>query len=95
LRLVSVVKRDLPSIKTPALVVQAREDDISALSNSIYLQRRLGGLVECLVLDDSYHLVTIDRQRDIVVERSRDFIAFVSRMTGRADRLANPITVAG
>src|SRR5262249_22382705 len=78
-RLVDVVKRDLPSIKTPALVVQAREDDISALSNSIYLQRRLGGLVECVVLDDSYHLITIDRQRDIVIDRTNDFVSFVER----------------
>jgi carboxylesterase len=85
LRLVSVVKRDLPSIKTPSLVVQAREDDISALSNAIYLQRQLGGLVECLVLDDSYHLVTIDRQRNIVVERSRDFISFVARRVGHVE----------
>jgi carboxylesterase len=84
LRLVNVVKRDLPSIKTPALVVQAREDDISALSNAVYLQRKLGGLVECVVLDDSYHLVTIDRQRDLVVERSRDFIAFVARAVAQA-----------
>jgi carboxylesterase len=80
-RLVDVVKRDLPAIRTPALVVQAREDDISALSNSIYLQRRLGGLVQCVVLDDSYHLVTIDRQRDIVIDRSNDFISFVERAT--------------
>jgi carboxylesterase len=85
LRLVNVVKNDLPSITTPSLVVQAREDDISALSNAIYLQRRLGGLVECLVLDDSYHLVTIDRQRDIVVERSRDFVSFVARTVGHVE----------
>jgi carboxylesterase len=84
LRLVTVVKRDLPSIKTPSLVVQAREDDVSALSNAVYLQRRLGGLVECLVLDDSYHLVTIDQQRNIVVERARDFISFVARTARHA-----------
>jgi carboxylesterase len=78
-KLVDVVKTELSSIKSPALVVHAREDDISALSNAIYLQRRLGGLVECMVLDDSYHLVTIDRQRHMVADRSHDFISFVDR----------------
>jgi carboxylesterase len=84
-RLVDTVRRDLPSIKAPALIVQAREDDISALSNAVYLQRRLGGLVDCLVLDDSYHLVTVDRQRDIVIDRSADFVGFIARRTGHVD----------
>jgi carboxylesterase len=84
-RLVDTVKRDLSSIKAPALIVQAREDDISALSNAVYLQRRLGGLVECVVLDDSYHLVTVDRQRDVVIDRSADFIGFVARKAGHVD----------
>jgi len=92
-RLVHVVKRDLPEIKAPALIVHAREDDISALSNAIYLQRRLGGLVECVVLDDSYHLVTVDRQRDVVIDRSGDFIAYVDR-TRRAAGEVYPRSVA-
>jgi carboxylesterase len=83
-RLVDVVKADLPAIRTPALIVHAREDDISALSNAIYLQRRLGGFVECVVLDDSYHLVTVDRQRDVVIDRSADFIAYVDRTRDKA-----------
>ncbi len=86
-RLVDVVKKDLPSIKTPALIVHAREDDISELSNAIYLQRRLGGLVECVVLDDSYHIVTVDRQRDVVVDRSADFIAYVDRTRREAGEI--------
>ena len=88
-----MVKRDLPEIKAPALIVHAREDDISALSNAIYLQRRLGGLVECVVLDDSYHLVTVDRQRDVVIDRSGDFIAYVDR-TRRAAGEVYPRSVA-
>jgi len=30
----------------------------------------LGGRVDTVVLDDSYHVVTMDRQRDIVAERT-------------------------
>jgi carboxylesterase len=78
-KLVRDVKRRLASIKTPTLLIHPREDDISDLSNAHMLQRRLGGLVECLALDDSYHIITIDRQRDVVIERTADFIAFIER----------------
>lgn len=78
--LVDVVKPQLPGIKTPALIVHAREDDISDLSNTIYLQRKLGGLVDTLVLDDSYHIVTIDRQRSLVADRSAAFARWITRL---------------
>jgi len=77
---VDVVLRELGKITTPALIVQAREDDLSSLKNAEYLQRHLGGLVNTLVLDDSYHMVTVDRQRDIVIESSA---AFATLLAGR------------
>jgi carboxylesterase len=81
--LVRDVIRRLSSIKAPAIIIHPREDDISDLSNTIFLQRRLGGLVECWVLDDSYHLITIDRQRDVVMNRTADFVSFVERYAVR------------
>lgn len=68
--LIGQTRREMPTIKCPALLVHAREDDVASLSNAFYIQRRLGGLVDAVILDDSYHLVTIDQQREIVVERS-------------------------
>jgi len=73
-RLVKVLKPELRSVLQPTLLVQAREDDIASLSNAHYLQRHLGGLVETLILNDSYHLVTIDRQRMLVSDRVRTFV---------------------
>lgn len=31
-------------------------------------------MVETVVLDDRYHMVTLDRQRHVVVDRSLDFV---------------------
>jgi carboxylesterase len=78
--LVEAVKRELRSITTPALIVQAREDDLSSLRNAEYLQRHLGGLVDTLVLDDSYHIVTVDRQRDLLIEST---VAFATLLVER------------
>jgi carboxylesterase len=66
--LVKTVKAELSTITAPAMIVQARDDDLSSLKNTEYLQRHLGGLVDTLVLNDSYHIVTVDRQRDLLID---------------------------
>lgn len=72
------VKRQLPKIKAPALVLHPRDDDMASLDNAIIVQKNLGGRVEVVVLDDSYHIITLDRQRHLVVEKS---VAFVDELT--------------
>ena len=79
-RLIRVVKKALPTIRTPALVVHARDDDLTSLRNAGYLTAALAGDVEKVVLDDSYHMVTLDKDRDRLVEAS---VAFVGRHSAR------------
>ena len=79
-RLVRMVKRQLPSVTQPALVVHPREDDHASLRNLEILQARMGGLTEAVVLDDSYHIVTIDKQRQLVVNRTAQFIDLLCRV---------------
>ncbi len=69
-RLVAATRARMPTVTCPALLVHAREDDIAGLSNAFEIQHRLGGLVDAVILDDCYHLVTIDQQRGIVVDRT-------------------------
>jgi carboxylesterase len=73
--LVKIVKAELFRVRQPALIVHPRHDDRAGLGNAAYLQTQLGGPVDTCVLDDSYHVVTIDRQRDIVVQRTAAFAA--------------------
>ena len=76
-RLVAIVRHELCGIHQPTLIVHPRHDDRASLGNAAYLQATLGGTVETCVLDDSYHIITVDRQRDIVVERT---VAFAKRL---------------
>jgi len=92
-RLVSNVKPLLGTIKQHALVFHPRHDDQSDLRNAMLLQRKLAGIVETCVLDDCYHMVTLDRQRPLVMERVKEFAA---RLTTRLDKLrAEEALVAG
>jgi carboxylesterase len=76
-RLAKEVMKDLGTITQPVLILHAREDDYAGLDNAAYLQRELAGPVDLVVLDDSYHMVTVDRQRHVVLDRTT---AFVSRI---------------
>ena len=73
-KMTSAARRELPNISLPTLVCHARRDDQSDLSNAMTVQRRMSGLVETIVLDDCYHMVTLDRQRSVVVERTLGFV---------------------
>ncbi len=67
------VRSQLPEVKQPTLIFHPRNDDQADLSNTTEIQRQLGGLVDVVVLDDSYHMITLDRQRSLVVDRAVDF----------------------
>jgi carboxylesterase len=73
--LVQRVKKEIGEVHQPALIVHPRHDDRASLRNLRYLQANLSGPTETVVLDDSYHLVTLDRQRQIVVGRTLEFVA--------------------
>ncbi len=68
----------LGEIRQPTLIIHPREDGLADISNAFYLQKNLAGPVELTVLDDSYHLVTIDRQRQVVVDTTNRFLAGIA-----------------
>src|SRR5262249_43781579 len=80
--LVATVKPNLGKVRQPALIVHPRQDDIASLRNAQYLQAHLGGLVDTLVLDNSYHMVTLDQQRHIVADRTARFVSWVEAQPG-------------
>jgi carboxylesterase len=89
--LVSVVKKKLGSVTAPALIMHPRDDDIASFGNALYLQRKLGGLVDVVVMDDSYHIITLDRQRHLVVERSLTFASALEKEAIRRAAVARPL----
>jgi carboxylesterase len=92
--LVDIVKKQLPSIKQPTLIIHPREDDRADLGNAFYLQRHLAGPVDVTILEDSYHIVTIDKQRDVVAERTVGFVARVAASLAKSDGVSTSIKPA-
>lgn len=89
--LANAVRRRLDTIRQPVLLLHPRHDDRASLDNTLYLQQRLSGRVETVVLDDSYHIITMDRQRQTVIERTA---AFARRVTRELAGLSAPWPLA-
>ena len=49
----------------------------------------MGGVVDLIVLDDSYHLVTQDRQRALVLERVLEFADALPQLLSQGE--ASPV----
>lgn len=67
------VRRQLPQVLAPCLVAHARHDDVASPRNAELVLRGVAGPTETLWLDDSYHMITIDKQRRMLIERSVGF----------------------
>ncbi|TVT85312.1 carboxylesterase [Pseudomonas sp. H3(2019)] len=84
-RMNAVVKKRMPSIKTPALVLHSIEDDITSRWNADYVERHLGGPVTKILLDNCYHMITVDLEYRRVVDLSADFVQQLSMKPGERE----------
>lgn len=60
-------------IAVPCLIVHAREDDMSHPRNAWRLRRALSGRSEVRLLEDSYHMVHVDKERALVADWTAAF----------------------
>lgn len=81
------VRRRLGSVTAPCFVAHAVEDDIASVANADLVARRVSGPIEMLLLGDSYHMITIDRERRMLIERTADFFGRIAR-DARPTRMA-------
>lgn len=79
LRAAEDVDARLPSITAPSLVMASPQDHVVDPSNSDHLAARLGGPVERITLERSFHVATIDFDRELI---EREVLAFARRVTG-------------
>jgi len=69
----------LSSITCPSLIMSSREDHVVDPAASDHLASMVGGPVERVWLERSWHVATLDHDRDVIIERTIDF---VRRLTG-------------
>jgi carboxylesterase len=82
------VQRKLKQLSTPSLIMHALEDDVSSLRNVKLLEKRVDAPIEKVILKNSYHMITVDQERDQVIEKSADFFHRLASVCGGAKPLS-------
>ncbi|MEA3117746.1 MAG: carboxylesterase [Paraburkholderia sp.] len=68
------VKERLPHIKANCLLIHAIDDDTSTVANAEFVHDRIGSTVKRKIfLDDCYHIISMDNERELVARETRWF----------------------
>ena len=83
-RLNRALKRMLPNIHIPTLLIHAREDDVCHPRNAEKVQKLHGGKCEIALLENSYHLIHVDQERHKVAALTGEFFGIPQAKTDEA-----------
>lgn len=65
--LIKSVKTSMPRVAAPTLIIHAVDDDVSTPRSARFVADNIGSrTVESILLHDSYHMLTLDNERDQV-----------------------------
>ena len=77
--LVQYLNKRLKSIKVPVQLIQAKDDDMTSVKNSQVIYDRIASATkELVLLDNSYHVITADQERDKVAGEMERFFNQIS-----------------
>ena len=73
-RLMNRVRGHLGKVSAPTLILQAADDDMTGPRNAQLVYDEIASMQKRIVLlDDCYHVITVDRQRQAVVNHLHEF----------------------
>lgn len=78
LKLIAAVKADLPNVTAPALLIHSNRDHTITVENVHYIYSQINSRDKnLLVLDDSYHVISVDVDRERIFSECERFIKSV------------------
>lgn len=75
LKLFKLVKRNLSKVHHPTLIFKSRDDHVLVIKNATYTYKKISSnRKEIIWLENSYHVATMDYDKDIIFKKSVEFI---------------------
>jgi carboxylesterase len=87
-RLRRFVMKGLARIPCPTLVIHAREDELTSLRSANFLVEHIGGgkragQARMVILENSYHLICVDNDKELLAQRTLEFFGVGDLMQGQ------------
>ena len=88
-RLIKAAKKALKDVVSPTLIVHSTEDDMASLKNAYYTQAHIASkTVETFFVDDTYHVLTLDKRKDDVAKRAAKFCKEQAKILNNFNKVA-------
>ncbi len=92
LRLSRAARKDVAEIENDTLVIHSIDDETSSPRNPRYVIEHIGAsLLRTVWLDDSYHMITSDNEREIVARETALFLRESEIARGARDAQSQPV----
>ncbi len=79
-RMGKYIKKHIKSLTTPLLIIHSKEDDLSSIKGANFVYKKASSPVKKFVeLSNSYHIITMDNEKDIVSKESIEFFNICSK----------------
>ncbi len=73
-RLIGAARKCLNGVISPTLIVHSTEDDMASLKNAHFVEERISAKhIETMFVDDTYHVLTLDKRKDDIARRVAKF----------------------
>ena len=73
-RLIADTRKRLKDVRAPALIVHAIEDDVASIRSARYVEQNISSPIsEMVLLQNSYHIISMDNEKRIVAQKTIDF----------------------
>ena len=84
LKLSKYVRKRLANVKVPVLIIHSKEDDLTSTRSAKLVYNKISSAdKEYIELENSYHLIVLDNDKDLVFNKSKEFIERISGTTER------------
>ncbi len=90
--LMGLVRRGLAAITAPTLLLHAREDEAASPRSAFEVASSVSAKrVHCVILNDSYHMISIDKEKARVLSEMKDFLQDSGAAADAARKMATTV----
>jgi len=73
-RLIKKVRKTLPQVRCPTLIIHAEEDDVATPRSANLVESKIASAVKKkIILKNSYHIITLDNEKERVAAETINF----------------------